>query len=151
MSVGEMCNREVVVVGKDETVAEAVRLMRLHHVGDVVVVEERGGVRVPVGILTDRDIVIEILAEEVASDSVVIKDVMSYELLTAQEDDDVLNVLEQMRSRGVRRVPIVNSSGGLVGIISVDDVLELMAEYLVDLARLVRRERESETRTRHRP
>ena len=151
MSVGEMCNRAVVVVGKDETVAEAVQLMRRHHVGDVVVVEEQSGTRVPVGVLTDRDIVIEILAEDVALDAVAIKDVMSYELLTAPEDEDVIDTLQRMRTRGVRRVPVVDASGGLIGILTVDDILELMAEYLGGLARLVKRERESETRKRHRP
>ena len=151
MSVGEMCNREVVVVGKGETVAEAVRLMRRHHVGDVVVVEVQGDVRLPVGMLTDRDIVIEILAEDVALNSVVVEDVMSFELLTAREDEEMLDVLDRMRSRGVRRVPIVNAAGGLVGILTVDDMLELMAEYLGDLTRLVKREREREARTRHHP
>jgi CBS domain-containing protein len=151
MSVGEMCTREVVIVGKDETVAEAVQLMRRHHVGDVVVVEEQAGMRVPVGVLTDRDIVIELLAEDVALDAVVIKDVMSYEPLTAREDEDVLDALERMRTRGVRRMPVVDASGALAGILTVDDILGLLAEYLGDLARLVKRERESETQKRHRP
>ncbi|MGD9000402.1 MAG: CBS domain-containing protein, partial [Granulosicoccaceae bacterium] len=65
MSAGEYCNREVVVADKAESVREAIRLMRSNHVGDVVVVEQQGDVTVPLGILTDRDIVIEILAEEV--------------------------------------------------------------------------------------
>ena len=65
MSVGDVCNREVVIVNAGESVMDAVRLMRKHHVGDVVVVEDSNGRKVPKGILTDRDIVIEIIAENV--------------------------------------------------------------------------------------
>jgi len=66
MSAGEYCNREVVVVHKDEPLREAIKLMRSQHVGDVVVVEQRHEQTIPLGILTDRDIVVEILAKEVA-------------------------------------------------------------------------------------
>jgi len=62
MPISEICNREVVIVQRHNTILEAAQLMRQHHVGDVVVVEERGGVRVPVGIVTDRDLVVEIMA-----------------------------------------------------------------------------------------
>ena len=56
MPIGEICNRDVVVVQRNESALEAAKLMRHHHVGDVVVVEERGGLRVPVGLVTDRDL-----------------------------------------------------------------------------------------------
>ena len=64
MAVAEICNRGVIILQRDDTILEAAKLMRQHHVGDVVVVEERGGVRVPVGIVTDRDLVVEIMAPE---------------------------------------------------------------------------------------
>ena len=64
MSGGEVCNRAVIVVQRNDTVLEAAKLMRQHHVGDVLVVEDRNGVRVPVGIVTDRDLVVEIMAPE---------------------------------------------------------------------------------------
>jgi CBS domain-containing protein len=140
MTVGEICNREVTIIDQDGSIQEAVRLMREHHVGDVVVVEERGGERYPVGILTDRDIVVEILAEGVDMDAVAIKDVMSYQLLETRERDDVADALKLMRSKGVRRLPVVNDQGVLVGILSVDDVIDALAEELMDLATLIRRE-----------
>ena len=64
MPVSEICNREVIVVQRETTVNEAAKLMRQHHVGSVVVFEERKGVRVPVGIVTDRDLVVEVMAPE---------------------------------------------------------------------------------------
>ncbi|MGD8515124.1 MAG: CBS domain-containing protein [Granulosicoccaceae bacterium] len=137
MSAGEYCNREVIVVDKAESVREAIRLMRSNHVGDVVVVEQQGNLTVPLGILTDRDIVIEILAEEVALDTVTIGDVMSYELVTVGEDTMLMDAIKLMRSKGVRRLPVVDQQGGLVGLLTVDDVLDLIVEQMSDLVALV--------------
>ena len=140
MLAGEVCNREVVIANTDESVMQATKLMREYHVGDVVVVEEQEGVRVPKGILTDRDIVIELIAQAVDLDAVNIGDVMSCELLIAQESDDVLDILKRMCANGVRRVPVVNQEGGLEGILTVDDVIDLVAEQLQDLAGLTKRQ-----------
>lgn len=145
MNVGEMCNREVVVVEKNGAIIEAAKLMRQYHVGDLVVVEQRQGVTYPVGIITDRDLVIELVASEVPFDSVTVGDVMSAELLTASEEDAITETIKRMRSAGVRRVPVVNRHGGLEGVITLDDMIELLAEVLEDLIGLVggqsRRER----------
>jgi len=145
MKVGEVCNREVVWVDREASIREAARLMRRHHVGDLVVAEEvRGGRRIPIGILTDRDIVVELLAEQVPLEAVAIGDVMTFELLTAGEDDEVMETLQQMRSRGVRRVPVVDASGALAGILAVDDLIELVAEQLSDLVKLIGIEQQRE-------
>jgi len=90
MNAGEICNREVVIVNRDQTILDAAKLMREYHVGDVVVMEERSGEKAPVGILTDRDIVIKILAQELDAGEVQIGDTMSFDLLTALEEDEIL-------------------------------------------------------------
>lgn len=77
MPIGEICNREVVIVRKEDSILEAAKLMREYHVGDVVVVDDREGRVIPLGILTDRDIVVELIAKEVPLDSVSVQDVMS--------------------------------------------------------------------------
>jgi CBS domain-containing protein len=148
MSIGEICNREVVICSSDDSILEAVKLMRDQHVGDVVVVEPNGEGAIPVGILTDRDVVIELLAEEVDLNAVACGDVMSRELVTAAEEDEVLPIIERMRDRGVRRIPVVNRQGELQGILSFDDLVELISEQLTDLVRLVGREMEHERATR---
>jgi CBS domain-containing protein len=148
MSVGEVCNRDVVVVKKDESVLDAAQLMRQFHVGDLVVVEERAGQRVPVGMLTDRDIVIEAVAEDVNSRELTVGDIMSAELVTANADADIVDTVKTMRAKGVRRVPVVDRAGVLVGIVTVDDLIELLAEVLDDLTQLIRREQTREKETR---
>ncbi len=148
MSVGEICNRDVIIIDKNGTVDEAARLMRKHHVGSLVVTEQRAGVPVPVGLLTDRDIVIEVIAEDVAPGTVLVGDIMSRDLLTALEQDGIWETMQRMRIKGVRRVPVVNRHGGLEGLVSLDDLLELISEELAQLAKLVSREQAREANTR---
>ena len=144
MSMGELCNREVVVIEPSASVSEAVRLMRDYHVGDVMVVEPRDTQRIPVGILTDRDIVIKVLAEGRDPQALSIRDVMSTGLVTAREDEELVDVIGRMRRQGVRRIPVVNEHGGLEGILAVDDVLELLAEQINGLTALVKIELQHE-------
>lgn len=149
MSVGEICNREVIIIDQGENITDAARLMRKHHVGNVVVVKtEDNQERIPVGILTDRDIVIELLARDVDLDALSVGDAMTYELLTLNENDEPMEAIKQMRAQGVRRAPVVNGRGVLVGILAVDDVIELLSEQLSDLVVLLKREQQVE-RKRH--
>lgn len=148
MSAGEYCNREVVVVERGESVRKAIDLMRSHHVGDVVVVAREDGLSRPLGILTDRDIVLEILAEDVDLEAVNVGDVMSHELQTIDEDVKLLDAIKVMRTKGIRRLPVVNSQGALIGILVVDDILELILEQLSDLVSLIARERDQESTRR---
>ena len=148
MSVGEVCNREVVFVSKDNTVVEAAKLMREHHVGALVVTESEEGRPRPLGILTDRDIVVEVIAEDLKIENLLVGDVMSFELATIGEDDGISEAIKMMKGRGVRRIPVLNSNGDLVGIFAVDDVIELLAEELSDIAQLLGHEQEREKASR---
>ena len=148
MSIGEFCNRDVVIVHKGENAVEAAKLMRQYHVGDVVVVMGKDDKTVPVGILTDRDIVIELVAEQVDPESVSVGEVMSDNLITISESDELLDTIEQMRSKGVRRAPVVSKEGELVGILTLDDLLDFLAEALNGLVLLTGREQYRERETR---
>ena len=148
MNAGELCNRNVVTTGRDTSIIDAARLMRDHHVGSLVVVEEKDGHTEPAGILTDRDIVIEVIAEEVGVADVTVGDVMSYALLKVNEKETVFDTAQRMRARGVRRVPVIRDSGELAGILALDDSLELLSEELTLLARLTSRESEQEQKKR---
>ena len=151
MSVGELCNRNVVIVDRAESALEAARLMREYHVGDVVVVEETAEGKKPVGILTDRDIVIELVAEGVDLDAISVGDAMSNQLLIVAESDELADATAKMRARGVRRAPVVDKVGVLVGILTVDDILEVLAGELSDLVRLMVREQHHEREVRSEP
>ncbi len=148
MSVGQYCNREVVIAPQDMSIKAAARLMRERHVGDLVVVEEETAAAFPVGVVTDRDLVIEVLAQDVDPETVSLKDIMSRNPVTATDDEPLLDALERMRSRGVRRLPVVDHTGVLQGILTADDALELISEQLGDLVHLVNHEISLEARHR---
>lgn len=147
MKIGEICNRDVVVVGRDATVREAARLLRQHHVGDLVVVDRIGGRGVPVGIITDRDVAIEVVAMGVDPDMVKVGEVMGPELVTAGEGETVYDTIQRMRQRGVRRIPVLDAQGGLAGIVSLADLLEFLAEEVTQLAKVFYREQSRETQS----
>ncbi len=145
MKASEFCNREVVVIEKDASVTEAAQLMREYHVGSVVIVETNGDGRRPVGVLTDRDIVMEFVTQDLSPTDIAVGDAMSYELVTVDEDAGLFETIELMRNRAVRRIPVVNSQGELVGLVASDDALELLAEQLSDLVSVVAKQRRRET------
>jgi CBS domain-containing protein len=148
MSVGDVCNKKVITIAKDGSIHEAVSLMREHHVGDVIVVEHRNRVDVPIGILTDMDVVIEMLAKGVPLTAVSVGDVMSFDLVVVNVEDEISVAIERMRRKGIRRIPVVNLHGGLAGILSLDDLLEFVAYQLQELADLVNKERNHESNLR---
>ena len=148
MSVSEVCTREVIVMRRDETIMAAARLMREHHVGDVLVIEDRNGVQVPVGIVTDRDLVVEVMAPGLDHMVITVGDIMTQDLFTAKDSMGTFEAIQYMRSKTVSRLPIVDEKGGLVGVISLDDILELLAEEMLDLSKLVGYERKKEMRHR---
>ncbi|MCO6440723.1 MAG: CBS domain-containing protein [Nitrococcus mobilis] len=148
MTVGEHCNRQVIVIAGEESIKVAAQLMRKHHVGDVVLVEERKGKRVPIGIVTDRDLVVEVMAPGLAPETLAVRDIVVDSPFLVREEDSLFDVLEMMRGRRVRRVPVVDADGALVGIIAVDDLIGLLAEMLDDLAAVVGRQREREIERR---
>jgi CBS domain-containing protein len=148
MAVGEICNRGVIILQRDDTILEAAKLMRQHHVGDVVIVEERGGVQVPVGIVTDRDLVVEIMATGLDQTVITVGDIMVQELATVKESTGVFDAIQYMRSKAVRRLPVVGENGALIGILALDDLLELLSEELLAIVKLVRHQREKEIRRR---
>jgi CBS domain-containing protein len=147
MRIGEICTVQTVYCEREETVQGAAMLMRKHHVGDLVVVEPNGE-RVPVGIVTDRDIVVSVIALGLDPASLLVGDIMSDDLLTTSENDDVYETIERMRYRGIRRVPVVNSAGGLIGIVSADDLLEFLAEEMGELSRISSHQQSHEKRAR---
>jgi len=148
MTIGEFCNREVIISNREDSVLEAAKLMRKYHVGDVIVVEQRGDERVPVGILTDRDIVIELVAREVDATGVTVGDAMSNGLLTVNENEQLTDLVQKMQGKAVRRVPVVDANGALVGIVTADDIIDLLAEQLTSLVGMVQREQRREQTTR---
>jgi CBS domain-containing protein len=143
-TTGEICSREVVYATRETTVQAAAKLMRHYHVGTVVVVDELSGQRMPIGIVTDRDVVVEVNAVDLNPNVITVGDIMAADLVTVREDEGLLEAMEIMRFKGVRRLPVVDRAGALVGIISIDDLLEVLAEEMTGMTRIVGRERAHE-------
>jgi len=148
MDVNLICNHNVATVQKGDSVVDAAKLMREEHVGDLIVVETRGNASVPVGILTDRDVVVGVIAKRIAPDAVTVGDAMTRNLLTVREDASTEFALREMRRYGVRRAPVVRANGDLVGIIAVDDIIQHLASQLSRLAELIQLEQDAEQHAR---
>jgi CBS domain-containing protein len=148
-AIAGICNRSVAFTTRETTVAAASKLMRHGHVGSLVVVDSmNGGKRVPVGIVTDRDIVIEVIATGLDPAVITVGDIMESGLVVGRETDSVIETLNNMRFKGVRRLPTVDAGGQLVGIVTVDDLLEVLSEELSELAKIVAREQSHEATAR---
>lgn len=137
MNVGQVCSREVYIFKADEPLANAVAEMMKRHIGAIVVVETEPDRVRPVGIVTDRDAIRGQVSLKKDLQSLTLRDVMTHGPLSVSEMCGIAEAIEHMRARGVRRAPVVNDSGDLVGIVSLDDLLPIVAEELGALARLV--------------
>jgi len=122
MSLRKITKKKVVTVRPDDTVVKAAKLMEEKNVGSVVVVENRK----PVGILTDRDIAIRVVAKKADINSILVKDAMTKKIVTGRDNQRVAELAKVMHENGIRRVPIVNKKGMLSGIITLDDLLYMM-------------------------
>ena len=148
MPIGDICQRDVVFVERDMPLIDAAQLMRTHHVGALVVVDDEKGKRMPIGMLTDRDIVVAVVAAQVDAQTLNVGDVMMDHLISAKETEGVWETIQHMRSAGVRRVPVVQKDGALVGIVAIDDLLGLLAAEMNDLAQVIAKEQTHERRLR---
>jgi CBS domain-containing protein len=134
MAIGELCSREVVEVRRNETVAGAAALMRRHGVGCVVVTEGPSGWRKPVGIVTDRDVAVGVVGAGLDPGVTPVDSVMGRRLVVVEEGDGVGRALQLMRGSGVHRLPVVDEAGKLVGLLSADDLFDVLAEEMDALA-----------------
>jgi CBS domain-containing protein len=148
MPIIDICNRNVITVEQDASVTEAAKLMRQHHVGDVVVVEKHKDKQIPIGIVTDRDVVVEVIAPEIAPNVITVGDIMVKTLAVIQEDAGMFDAIQLMTSKGVRRLPVVNKKNELVGIVTLDDLFVLVAKELGSFSRLLSREQKKEVSSR---
>lgn len=148
MSVGSICNHNVATIEPDADIAKAAERMRKEHVGDLIVAEFKEARLVPVGIITDRDIVVSVVAKKVDPSTLTVGDVMSEDLLTVREDNGIDFALREMRRYGVRRVPVVGSAGELVGVLSINDVIDYLGAQLGHIGDIIRFGQSAEVKKR---
>jgi signal-transduction protein with cAMP-binding, CBS, and nucleotidyltransferase domain len=133
-------------------VLDVAKRMRRAHVGDPVVIEYREGGPVPIGLVTDRDLVIKVLARQVDPTSVTAGEIMSRNLIVVSENDELNVAIEEIRRSDIRRLPVVDHIGMLVGIATLDDIVQHLASTLVDLSGIGRKQQmeEGEFASQHR-
>jgi predicted transcriptional regulator len=150
MNVGDCCQRNVITVRPFDELLKAARMMREKHVGYLIVVEPAPAAATvhPIGVLTDRDIVVAVIAREIDPRSLRVEDVMSRQPRVARDDEGLESALQDMRRIGVRRLPVVGAQGELVGVLSLDDVVAALAAQLQDVAGSMRREQRLERELR---
>ncbi len=148
MLLREICTPEVVCCTPETSVLAAARLMRQRHVGDLVVVEDPDGDQSPLGMVTDRDLVVEVLAQERNPAQLTVREIMRKPVAIASGDEDARQAVERMKLHGVRRIPVVGDHGKLDGIVSLDDLLVQLAADTNMLVDVLAREQGREHRSR---
>jgi CBS domain-containing protein len=148
MKLKELCTPDVVCCTAQISALHAARLMRERHVGDLVVIDDSEETRAPIGMVTDRDIVVEVLAKDLDPATTSVREIMRVPLVIARTSEEAENALERMRAHGVRRVPVLDDSEQLAGILSLDDLLKRLAADAAVLADIVAREQDREHRLR---
>ena len=148
MLLKEICTPDVVSCGADRSALHAARLMRQHHVGDVIVVEDMESGASPIGVVTDRDIVVEVLGKELDPARVTLRQIMRTPVVMASVAENVTQALERMKVHGVRRIPVVDETSKLIGVLSLDDLLQRLAADAASLVEVVTREQDREHRMR---
>lgn len=141
-TIGMICQREVVCTGPETTVQAAAKLMRTHHVGSLVIVALQDGRRRPVGIVTDRDLVIEVIALDLEPHVLTVGDIALPGLVTVWEGEALQVAADIMSNDCIRRLPVVSDSGDLVGIVSFDDLLAALTMQLSEMTVVLGRGRE---------
>ncbi|MCH7519745.1 MAG: CBS domain-containing protein [Candidatus Dadabacteria bacterium] len=129
-SLKYMLNKNVITIGPTASVSEAAYLMMKEDIGSLVVVDDEN---FPVGIITDRDLVISIIAKGKSYEEIIVKEVMTQDLVYVDEDTNIMDILSTLSAYSIRRMP-VTKDGKLTGIVSVDDLIVVIATELVDLA-----------------
>lgn len=130
LTAGDICKRQVTVAYKHTSLVAAAQLMREDHVGSLVVVDDENGSRQVRGLITDRDIVVAVVATGLDPEALRLEDIMSVGLVTALETDSLLDLSRAMREGGVRRVPVVGARDELMGLVTMDDVFKILAQEM---------------------
>lgn len=144
MNVGRICSRGIVSVRRGASLGDAAEVMKTHHVGALLVTDDAEGADRAVGVVTDRDLVLYALAEGIGPTDACVEDVMTPAVATISADAGLFEAAESMRASGVRRLAVSDENGTLVGIVSLDDIVDAIAAELGSLALALRSERARE-------
>ena len=144
MNVSRVYTRDVIAIPQSTSLKDAARLMGAHHVGCLVVTDDPPLEHRAVGIVTDRDLVVQAVAAGADPNETAVADMMTPQLARISESSDAHRALERMAELGIRRLAVTRDSGEIVGVLSFDDLVDGFAVEIADLARIIRQERSRE-------
>lgn len=136
------------MIGPETTVREAAQLMRKHHVGTLIIADKNKETVKPLGIVTDRDLVLGVMAPGLKAEAILVSGIMNEKLYTIPEEESVIDTIRMMRSHGIRRIPVVDRQGTLQGIVSLDDLVMLIAEQMSELSQAITHQKAREIKLR---
>ncbi|QDT86142.1 CBS domain-containing protein [Gimesia chilikensis] len=137
MTAGRICTREVDLVDQNESVQVAAERMNSRNVGTLIVLDEESH---PIGMLTDRDLALRVVGKGRDAIETTIADIMTRFPCSISEDTSIEAALTKMRSGGFRRLPVVDQEGKLIGVLTLDDILELLCEEFTEIGKLIQKE-----------
>ncbi|MFI4850035.1 Hypoxic response protein 1 [Gimesia chilikensis] len=137
MTAGRICTREVDLVDQNESVQVAAERMNSRNVGTLIVLDEESH---PIGMLTDRDLALRVVGKGRDAIETTIADIMTRFPCSISEDTSIEAALTKMRSGGFRRLPVVDQEGKLLGVLTLDDILELLCEEFTEIGKLIQKE-----------
>ena len=137
MSVGRICTRTVDVAAPDETTQAAAERMKTRNVGTLIVVDSH---QRPIGIVTDRDLALCVVAQGLSPTATDLETVMSKLPESVTEDTPIESAIGIMRRGSHRRLPVVNDDGQLLGLVTLDDILSLLSEEFQEIGKLLEKE-----------
>jgi CBS domain-containing protein len=147
MLLKDICTTTVAHCERKTTALQAATLMRAKHVGNLVVVDDASDECTPVGIVTDRDIVVKVLGNELDAGRVAVGEIMNTPVVVGNQNEEVSDVIARMRAQRVRRLPVVGPRGRLIGIVTLDDLLRQIVTDASALLEIVASEQDQEQRT----
>lgn len=143
MAIGSLCSKKPILIDRDASIQSAAKLMKERNVGSLVVMSGEDGASKPVGLLTDRDIALKLFSKGISAESPVEK-IMSKGVHSTRSDTGIAEVVDQMEKSGVRRILVQDEKHRLCGVVSADDILQLVGREIYGIGRLI--EKQSSTK-----
>jgi signal-transduction protein with cAMP-binding, CBS, and nucleotidyltransferase domain len=142
MPIFDLCSKKPVTIQSHQSLREAAQVMKKKHVGTLIVADSKG--ESPIGIVTDRDLVVKAMADGNA-DNYTVKDVMTSKLVSAKRGIGVFEAIELMQKKGVRRLVVVDESDQLCGMISTDDLVPMLGQEITGIGKLYESQMKNES------
>ncbi|MCE5338931.1 MAG: CBS domain-containing protein [Methanomicrobiaceae archaeon] len=137
MGIVKCCREQVVAVSLDTPAVDVARIMGEKNVGSVVVISSDNR---PAGILTDRDLAVRVMAQEKNPGEVRAKEVMTRDVVTFQDSMGIYEAIRKMTDEGIRRMPVVDDAGKLIGIVTMDDIIRMLGEEMAIIAKNIEKQ-----------